>query len=67
MAVSRSVLFTPSTQSRTITVPLINDSRVESSESFAVRLELENSEDGNNVLLLPNEANVTITDNDRKL
>jgi hypothetical protein len=59
------VIFSPSESIQTVSIPLINDDIVESTEWFLVELELPSDQTG--VLLgSPVDTNVTIDDDDCK-
>ena len=54
--------------SQLVSIPINDDNVVEMSESFRVELQFGPEEvETDNILLIPNEATVTITDNDSTL
>lgn len=54
--------------SQIVSIPITDDTVVEMSESFRVKLQFGPEEvETDNILLIPNEATVTITDNDSTL
>ena len=54
--------------SQLVSIPLTDDNVVEMSESFHVELQFGPEEvETDNILLIPNEATITITDNDGML
>ena len=57
-----ALTFTPGQTQKTITVPILDDSIAESSETF--RIQLVTVQPGAVTIQLPNSATVTITDND---
>ena len=54
--------------SQLVSIPITDDNVVEMSQSFRVELQFGPEEvETDNILLIPNEATVTITDNDSTL
>ena len=62
---NRLLEFSSSTRPQVVTILINDDEAPEPSESFTVRLELQTED--SNVLLIPNEARITINDNDSML
>ena len=62
---NRLLEFGSSTRPQVVTILIEDDEVPEPSESFTVRLELQTED--SNVLLIPNEAVITINDNDSML
>lgn len=63
--VTRTLQFTPSTRRQVVSIPIISDTMPEAMEDFTVRLQLQSNV--SNVLLIPDEARVSIEDDDSKL
>ena len=64
---SQEILFSSETpREQSVSILITDDSEVETRESFRVRLRLgpQEEEESEGILLIPNEATVTITDND---
>ena len=64
---SQELLFSSETpREQSVSILITDDSEVETRESFRVRLRFgpQEEEEGEGILLIPNEATVTITDND---
>lgn len=52
------------TQPSSVNVTIVDNGILESNETFQVEISLQNSEDSNCVILLPNVIDVTIVDDD---
>ena len=52
------------TQPSVVNVTIVDNGILESNETFQVEISLQNSEDSNCVILLPNVIDVTIVDDD---
>ena len=63
---STRLTFTAATTSRTVTIPIIDDDRVENCESITVTLTRYNNYYSNRVDISTPRATVSITDNDGK-
>ena len=61
-AVSRTIQFNQFTRSHHVSIPIIDDSSPESTETFTISLQLQS--DTQNVVLVPSIARITIQDDD---